>query len=398
MHLLQDTRSALAHGNKLQCDNRSLYFDRFADPTLEKDARKDWFIAGGKITVPKEALQRDPRHLAGASILHARLMDRLLLNMAGGVMENAGLCLDRYGLPFIPGSAVKGCARRMALQALHDWVEAGTARPAPGDIGTPCCEGFTTPAPMLAAICHVFGWVSSDWAAQSDLAWACMQNAQLLAAAHALLPKGESFGGSVAFLSAHPNTDPELDLDVLTPHHTKYYKGELPTATDTEDPVPVFFPAVKSQRPDDYFSFPLLQLRRNAPMAAELGTSFNDPVKHARTWLSHGLTIFGLGAKTNAGYGWFEIIEQAAVEAAKSRQVAAASDYPNDSIFKNKVLALLNDPGQYQKLQVEVVKLQKTDNATWLQILKTHLASSGGKDARKRLKEKDWFPKDWLPL
>lgn len=27
-------------------------------------------------------------------------------------MENAGLSLDRYGLPHIPGSAVKGCARR----------------------------------------------------------------------------------------------------------------------------------------------------------------------------------------------------------------------------------------------------------------------------------------------
>jgi CRISPR/Cas system CMR subunit Cmr6 (Cas7 group RAMP superfamily) len=48
-----------------------------------------------------------------------------MVNMAGGVMENAGLCLDRFGLPYIPGSAVKGCARRTALAALREWCETG---------------------------------------------------------------------------------------------------------------------------------------------------------------------------------------------------------------------------------------------------------------------------------
>lgn len=45
---------------------------------------------------------------------------RLLVNMAGGVMENAGIALDRcFGLPFIPGSAVKGIARNQALWDIH---------------------------------------------------------------------------------------------------------------------------------------------------------------------------------------------------------------------------------------------------------------------------------------
>ena len=44
-------------------------------------------------------------------------MSRLMVDLAGGVMENANLNLDRYGLPRIPGSAIKGLARRMALQA-----------------------------------------------------------------------------------------------------------------------------------------------------------------------------------------------------------------------------------------------------------------------------------------
>ena len=44
------------------------------------------------------------------------------------------------------------------------------------------------------------------------------------------------------------------------------------------------------------FAFPLLPLR----------DCNGDIVEHARKWLATGLQTFGLGAKTAAGYGWFE--------------------------------------------------------------------------------------------
>lgn len=336
--MLKET-SAVIGADAGKCDSRSLLLDRFADPcakdSKESTPRKAWFNR----LINKTAVSLTPRtswHPPGSTSVHARLMSRLMINMAGGVMENANLLLDRYGLPLIPGSAVKGCARRMALQALHDWIESqqnkGSAeRPAPDDACAPCCEGFETPAHMLAAIARVFGWTPEDWKEakkdrryKSDFDWACSsapreQNTlaqgtppanesspeganqriqTIFTATRALLSPHDTFAGTIAFLPANPNRDPRLELDVVTPHHTEYYQSSDPkaVATDTEDPVPVFFPAVKPQNEKDFFTFPLIPLRRARP----------DDLAHAKRWLAHGLELLGLGAKTNAGYGWFD--------------------------------------------------------------------------------------------
>ena len=155
-------------------------------------------------------------------------------------MENAGLCLDRFGFPVIPGSAVKGCARRMALQALHDWSETD-AKPASEDLCALACAPFATRAEMFEAIVLVFGWVEQDWMPgkkdgllRSDLAWACgegyealwRQTCERLAGRFRRKhPKEQpwkelpNFAGSVAFLAARPDADPGLELDVVTCHH-----------------------------------------------------------------------------------------------------------------------------------------------------------------------------------
>lgn len=333
------TLAALGGGLLPKCDSRSLFQDRFADPQATDDTtpkRIQWFdsLIGPQRKVPPTLSAFD--WLADShTAIQARLMSRLLLNMAGGVMENAGLFLDRYGLPVVPGSAVKGCARRMALQALHDWIEHQTSkgsqeRPAEDDACAPCCDGFKSPAEMLATISRVFGWVEQDWAAgrnrdpkskeettfKSDFGWATAGNGELMNAAHDLAGPSKSFTGTIAFLSAKPNTDPGLELDVVTPHHTLYYSPEPDrhrspdkwakwnshqSAPDTEDPIPVFFPAVKSQEgTQNHFTFPLLPLR--------FAKACHLPA--ARTWLAHGLELFGIGAKNHSGYGWFQVLEQ----------------------------------------------------------------------------------------
>jgi CRISPR/Cas system CMR subunit Cmr6 (Cas7 group RAMP superfamily) len=298
--------------------------------------------------------------LGGCETLHAQLQSRLMVNMAGGVMENAGLCLDRFGLPYIPGSAVKGCARRAALAALHEWSETGTQPTGADNPLAPCCDTFANPAEMLAAIARVFGWCEQDWSDQSDksdFAWACGPNhrehwhttAPALATRFGWkiadkhretswksLP---NFAGSVSFLPAYPvdlgkagkvdslplEVPPlgKLELDVVTVHHKHYYaepaepkdvphshekwqrwkrdheawEREWGTAPDIEEPVPNVFPAVA---PGHVFTFALAPLRG---ADAQL-------VQHARTWLATGLSVFGLGAKTNAGYGWFDCSEE----------------------------------------------------------------------------------------
>ena len=307
------------------CESRALFASRFADPTSKEDARKMWFnhfIAKKAAATSSRQADAPSWHPPGAVLLHARLQSRLMVNMAGGVMENAGLSLDRYGLPHIPGSAVKGCARRAALAALREWCETETKPAGDENLFTPLCAGFASPADLLKFLCLVFGWVEQDWSTEkntngtwkSDFAWACHGIGETWKATaetlcghfHAGIKTGvapwESLpnsAGSIAFLHASPNRDPGLVLDVLTPHHKDYYEGKLQTATDTEDPVPVFFPAVREQGEKDYFTFPLIPL----PSADSTLLEF------AKLALRTGLETFGLGAKTNAGYGWFDASE-----------------------------------------------------------------------------------------
>jgi CRISPR type III-B/RAMP module RAMP protein Cmr6 len=268
-------------------------------------------------------------------------------------MENVGLCLDRFGLPYIPGSAVKGCARRAALAALHEWCETGTKPTGADNPLAPWCDNFTTPADFLTAIACVFGWGDQDWSLKrkdgrfiSDFAWACGNDPQeiwkpvaekLCADFGWKIPKEKqehpwdalpNYAGSVSFLPAYPvdlgktgKVDglplevPELgklELDVVTCHHSIYYSPEpdrqrFPekwrewqahrSAPDTEEPNPVVFPAVA---PGHVFAFALAPLRG---ADAQL-------IQHACTWLATGLSVFGLGAKTAAGYGWFDCSEE----------------------------------------------------------------------------------------
>src|SRR5262249_14513608 len=54
-----------------------------------------------------------------AAVVVGQLEGRLAINLADSLIQNTGVCLDRlFGLPYIPGSAVKGACRHAALGEL----------------------------------------------------------------------------------------------------------------------------------------------------------------------------------------------------------------------------------------------------------------------------------------
>ena len=215
----------------------------------------------------------------GCVLLHAKLEARLILDAAGGVMENGGICLDRTsGIPFIAGAAVKGCARRYAIHLLSEE------------------EDLDLKARLLAEIAITFGYGDQEWKAgrqhnnggnhdfaHSDF-WLAMvplfdagpelddkrnerwsavsEQAADLIFQHLGRTPGDrikhyspqlpNLSGNVCFLPAFPEKDPGIEVDVLTPHHPKYYSREKdragnlvkPIATDDEDPNPVLFPTI----------------------------------------------------------------------------------------------------------------------------------------------------------
>ena len=288
--------------------------------------------------------------VADDQILLGQLQARLLVNMAGSVVENAGLCLDRFsGLPMIPGSAVKGCARRMAIQQL--------LAKAVDDPGVASDEV----AALLTDIALAFGWTDSEWKsnrkqklqgddviktdAYSDFWWAMAtdtgnhsadpqrnvrwaevseKSAERLFKAlcskprnpdKPLAPQLPNFAGAISFLPSWPlsvqaeglpaGVPPELgrlELDVLTCHHGKYYAKEpgFDSAPDTEEPNPVVFPAVAAGH---VFAFVVRPVRGERSSLSQPGKALHQL---AMNWLREGLATFGVGAKTAAGYGWFE--------------------------------------------------------------------------------------------
>lgn len=254
---LKTVRELLGGDTFPKCDSASLRLEKFVrlgDKT--KKAEIDAVVGKTQQEIPQVL----PK---GSASFVATLGGRLIVNQAGGVLENAGLCLHpHFNAPYIPGSAVKGCARHAAWLV---WDEAS--------------EGETKAA-AAKDVAEIFGYPTGD----KDLDEYLKENCGY--------EKPQS--GKVAFLAAVPEKTAKLVVDVVTCHHPKYYEGKRDKAFDDEEPIPCPFPAVEA---GTKFVFTVV------PAMSEYD------VNSAIRILKQGLVWNGIGAKTSAGYGWFDIPE-----------------------------------------------------------------------------------------
>ncbi len=261
------------------CDSVSLRHEKFVNVDLaDKDWKKTQINAvillynskkNSDLRLPKPLVE-DPRFSFVAT-----LKGRLIVNQSGGLPENAGLCLHpHFDYPYIPGSAVKGVARHAAW---CEWDELSE-----GEEKERCAE----------KIVAVFGFPTGD-DGDEDHEGLDQYLERIYKKREGADKSRPRTSGTICFLAANPETRPELVLDVLTCHHREYYKGESKdVALDNETPVPVSFPAVEK---DVKFRFTLIPLRNR-------GEAYFDA---AKDWLVKAITMYGVGAKTAAGYGWW---------------------------------------------------------------------------------------------
>lgn len=197
-------------------------------------------------------------------IIKGRLEGRLAINLAEGVIQNAGMALDRiFGLPYIPGSAVKGVTRNAALAEVKE---------NPG---------------LFEAFVRVFGTSGSDYKERGELSGFT---------APAGLP--QDIKGAVTFVQATPTNDTRIVVDITTVHFPDYYRSGVEAEQRNESPKPNPFPSVERGAE---FAFPLL-----------LNGMSEDPdlLEIAGRWLSVAMQQHGFGAKTAAGYGWFSDLSE----------------------------------------------------------------------------------------
>lgn len=171
-------------------------------------------------------------------------------------LENGFAFLNPYGLPYLPGSGVKGVLRQAARElASGIW----------GDT-----HGWTEPA-----IDALFGRTATN--GESELQ-----------------------RGALVFWDAIPQVDGEqLTVEVMTPHQSDYYqKGATPH--ESGQPNPINFLTVP---PRSRFAF---HVQCNMPFLARLAPDLARDDRWQRlvsTAFEHAYQWLGFGAKTAVGYG-----------------------------------------------------------------------------------------------
>ena len=194
-------------------------------------------------------------------------------------LENGFAFLNPYGLPYLPGSGVKGVLRKAAWE-LGD-----------GIFGVEQQDGWTADAIKV-----LFGVEDGE---------------------------GDPQRGALSFWDVIPQLKGDsLKVDVMTVHQTHYYqKGDSPH--DSGSPNPIYFLTVP---PGSAFTFHVQcnqrQLARFAPTLAE-GDQWKA-LLHAA--FGHAFDWLGFGAKTAVGYGAMQFDKKAATarEAQKLEREEAA--------------------------------------------------------------------------
>ncbi len=199
--------------------NAGLWIDRCL-PAVDGNPTKQQHIADGSDKIRAAAgypeafarwetsVQQTARADAAVVQRWMRVAGRLIVGLGNKGPLEAGLTLSRtWGVPILPGTALKGVAAAAARQLVQ------------------------------------------------DDAWRGPTESQAAGASYVALFGDTDEAGAVAFLDAWWIPPPDnaatlhkriFDLDVITTHHADYYTSQPPKApTDMDDPVPISFATTK---------------------------------------------------------------------------------------------------------------------------------------------------------
>jgi len=316
----RDTGRAAIRNNVPNVDNVSLLLQRFAPFTTSRNSNKlkpSIRHAFGRWRLNEQvrkAIKPYARHLglyidtvenAGKTFV-MKTSSRLVIGLGDeSVYETSVRLLRNYGLPYIPGSVLKGIARAWAIEVLAETLRdrfEGDFFKAARKIEESLQKGerkdFSDEKPEDPP---------EEW---DELVNALgLENATPRDVADGLIGL---FGttkekGSVVFFDALPVPLEDIgekirelprklesgnglidvfDLDIMNPHYGPYYQNGEPPG-DWYNPVPVFF----------------LVVREGVPFVFGVG---GKNAEVAENLLKLALKHHGVGAKTSLGYGRFE--------------------------------------------------------------------------------------------
>jgi CRISPR-associated protein Cmr6 len=265
-----------------------------------------------------EALVLRQAALAARTLQTFRLDARAVAPFTTGLghehpLENGFAFLDPYGVPYVPGSGIKGVLRRAAQElASEAWGGA-------------------------------FGWTrQKQYILEPDARAIHLSIIDVLFGLESAPQDATHVRGALSFWDVIPLIKAEsLMIDIMTPHQSHYYqsKAEAGSATphDSGQPNPIMFLTVP---PGTSFAFFVCcdaeRLRRLTQYP--INGAF-DPFADGAGWrellivaFEHAFAWLGFGAKTAVGYGAMQRdreAEQQAIKQHQAREVEATKAREN---------------------------------------------------------------------
>lgn len=243
-----------------------LWFDKYIVEQIRDntDSRRDLIAEVSSLPTPIAYEMFYERWLkildeCSAKTRQASVQGRMVVGLGGESVLETSICLHRtYGVPYIPGSALKGLAANYARSKRvgNDWAKDGTA--------------YKT----------VFG--------DTD-------DAGYITFFDALYIPDTGYNGQVLY------------PDIITVHHQKYYQNTGAAPTDSDNPIPVPFLSATGTY--------LIALAAPDIQQADAW------IKATFDILEEALKTLGIGAKTSSGYGRMKYLSDNPQPAAPNVQV-----------------------------------------------------------------------------
>ncbi|MCX7914501.1 MAG: type III-B CRISPR module RAMP protein Cmr6 [Thermodesulfovibrionales bacterium] len=189
---------------------------------------------------------------------------RLIIGLGASHPQETSMTLHHiYGIPYIPGSAIKGITKHWTVLKFAE-------------------SNKRTDVKIEEAIDRVSKALETG--EQLGIELDDVKFEELI----------EIFGtqkqaGKVIFMDAYPVDNINLKIDIMNVHYSDYYSGNQPPA-DWQNPNPIKFLTVEETQ----FQFMILSKDKNL-------------AEKAKSLLAEALKEHGIGAKTSLGYGIFDL-------------------------------------------------------------------------------------------
>jgi CRISPR-associated protein Cmr6 len=263
-YYIYDNLMKAINPNNPKVDNTALLINKFSNIFNKKEIGKSkngLDLANNN----KDDLKKSYEQTHTPINFKAEVNDKLVIGLGGHSVYETDITLHHiYGVPYIPASAIKGSFRNWIINKYF--------------INDEDTEKIEKKAMENIDFLKIFGGTKDKI----------------------------SYQGQVIFMDSFPIDSYTIKRDVMTPHHSEYYTKEDVLPLDSDSVTPISFLVVtdtnfefnifvdnfiENNIVDDYF-----ELEKETKLKVFIEEEIKDM-----------LTYQGLGGKTSAGYGYFDM-------------------------------------------------------------------------------------------